>query len=312
LGDILLDARDRRELLVDVANLDARDRGPVERRQHDPAERVAERHAVAGLKRTGLVLGVRAGLFDGLDLRVLEFDHGAGLPRVVLDHELLVEVERHLVAAGNVGDGAGQVLCVSRQELRRLVVLERLLRELERLAAPARLADLDLVARLELERRDVGRAAVHREVAVTDQLAGLGPGRGEAHPEDDVVEAELERAQERLAGDAGLGRRHPVVVPELALEDAVDGAGLLLLAKLEAVLTHLAAADGVLAGRRRAPLERALLRVAPAALQVELRALPAAEAADRCGVSGHAFLTLLSTRGAFGRRRPRAGSGRSR
>ena len=51
----------------------------------------------------------------------------AGLPRVVLDHELLVEVERHLVAAGEVGDGAGQVGGVDRQPLRRLVVLERLL-----------------------------------------------------------------------------------------------------------------------------------------------------------------------------------------
>ena len=127
LGDVFLDARDRRELLVDVADLDARDRGAVERRQHHPAEGVAERHAVAGLEGPGLVLGVRAGLFDGLDLRVLEFDHVGGLPRVVLDHELLVEVERHLVAAGNVGDGAGQVGGVDRQPLRRLVVLERLL-----------------------------------------------------------------------------------------------------------------------------------------------------------------------------------------
>ena len=32
-----------------------------------------------------------------------------GLPRVVLDHELLVEVERHLVAAGQVDDGPGQL-----------------------------------------------------------------------------------------------------------------------------------------------------------------------------------------------------------
>ncbi len=68
------------------------------------------------------------------------------------------------------------------------------LADLERLAAAVRLADLDLVARLELERRDVGRDAVDREMAVADELAGLRPGRCEAHPEDDVVEAELERA----------------------------------------------------------------------------------------------------------------------
>ena len=79
LGDVFLDARDRRELLVDVADLDARDRGAVERRQQHAAEGVAERHAVAGLERPGLVLGVRAGFLDGLDLRVLEFDHERGL-----------------------------------------------------------------------------------------------------------------------------------------------------------------------------------------------------------------------------------------
>jgi hypothetical protein len=47
------------------------------------------------------------------------------------------------------------------------------------------------------------------------------------------------------------------VVAELALEDAVGAADLLLLAELEAVLADLAAAHAVLAGRRRAPLERA-------------------------------------------------------
>ena len=75
LGDVFLDAGDRRELLVDVADLDARDRGALERGEQHAPERVAEGHAVAGLEGSGLVLGVRAGFLDGLDLRVLEFDH---------------------------------------------------------------------------------------------------------------------------------------------------------------------------------------------------------------------------------------------
>ena len=44
------------------------------------------------------------------------------------------------------------------------------------------------------------------------------------------------------------------------------------LAKLEAVVPHLAAADAMLAGRRRTPLDGALLAVAAAALEEELEA----------------------------------------
>ena len=75
LGDVFLDARDRRELLVDVTDLDARDGRALEGRQEDAPEGVAEGDAVAGLEGTRLVLGVRAGFLDRLDLRALEFDH---------------------------------------------------------------------------------------------------------------------------------------------------------------------------------------------------------------------------------------------
>jgi len=71
------------------------------------------------------------------------------------------------------------------------------------------------------------------------------------------------------------------------LKDGVDAAHLLLLAQLETELADLAASDAVLAGRRRAPLEGALLRVAAAALQEELGAFPPAQAADGFGVTGH-------------------------
>jgi hypothetical protein len=114
--------------------------------QQHRAEGVAEGDAVAGLEGSGLVLGVRPGFLDGLDLRVLEFDHEGGLPRVVLDHELLVEVERHLVAAGQVSDRPEQLGGIDRQPLRRLVRAEGLLGQLERLACLAVLANLDPVA----------------------------------------------------------------------------------------------------------------------------------------------------------------------
>src|SRR5207253_43766 len=77
------------------------------------------------------------------------------------------------------------------------------------------------------------------------------------------------------------------VAPELALQDAVHAADLLLLAELQPVVADLASTDAVLAGRAGTALERALLRVAAAALQVELGALPTAEAADGFGVAGH-------------------------
>jgi hypothetical protein len=73
----------------------------------------------------------------------------------------------------------------------------------------------------------------------------------------------------------------------LALEDAVCPADLLLLAQLEPVLTDLAAADAVLAGRAGTTLEGALLGIAARPLEEELGALPSAEAADGFGVTSH-------------------------
>src|SRR6185295_9160743 len=158
---------------------------------------------------------------------------------------------------------------------------------LERLAPALALAYLHAIAGLHRVRGHVRGGAVDREVAVGHELAGLCPRAGEAEPEDDVVEPGLEPLEERLAGDAGRAFGLTVVVPELPLEHAIDAADLLLLAQLDAELAHLAAADAVLAGRGRTPLEGALLGVAASALQEELGALPAAQAADGSGVAGH-------------------------
>jgi hypothetical protein len=122
---------------------------------------------------------------------------------------------------------------------------------------------------------------------VAHHLACLGSRHREAHAVDDVVEAKLQHSQQVLAGHARRRTGRLEVALELALEDAVDAADLLLLAKLHAVVANLAAADAVLPGRRLAALERALLGIAARALEEELGALPAAQPADRIGVTGH-------------------------
>src|SRR6185503_9547452 len=124
--------------------------------------------------------------------------------------------------------------------------------------------------------RDVDAAAVHLEMAVADDLAGLGARGREAEAVDDVVEARLEHAQQRLARDARRLGRFLVVVADLLLEDAVVAARLLLLTQLEEVLRLLDPAAAVLTRRVAAALDGALLGQAALALQEELHAFPAA------------------------------------
>src|SRR5439155_13091687 len=105
---------------------------------------------------------------------------------------------------------------------------------------------------------------------------------------DHVVQAQLEVPEQVDACDTRLVGRLVEVVAELLLEEAVDAARLLLRAQLHAVVRRLALARlAVHAGRERPALDGALGRVAALALQVELGALPAAEAADRAAVVRH-------------------------
>src|SRR5581483_430530 len=104
----------------------------------------------------------------------------------------------------------------------------------------------------------------------------------------DVVEARLQHTEEVLAGDPLLPGRLLVEPAELLLEHPVDPAGLLLLPQLDHVLALPDTAAAVLPGRVGAALDGALHRVALGALQEELHLLPAAEPADRAGVTSHA------------------------
>src|SRR5688500_337197 len=124
-------------------------------------------------------------------------------------------------------------------------------------------------------------------MTVRHELARGRTGRCQPGPIHDVVHPRLERPEQVLAGDAGPVLGGDEVVPELPLEDAVGLADLLLLPQLQAVLADLAASHAVLAGRRGAPLERALLGIAARALQEELRTFTPADPADGFGVTGH-------------------------
>src|SRR6266700_1565213 len=139
--------------------------------------------------------------------------------------------------------------------------------------------------------RDVDLLAVHREVAVPHQLAGHVAALGEAGPEHDVVQAALEQLEHGLAGPAVLAGRLLVVAVELALQDAVDPAGLLLLPDLLQVVAFLGPVPPVLTRRVGPDLDRALRRVALSALEEELGLLPAAELAVRACVSSHMSLS---------------------
>src|SRR5204863_6314315 len=129
----------------------------------------------------------------------------------------------------------------------------------------------DHVTLAHLEAGDGDALAVHADVAVPDELAGLGAAGTPAGAEGDVVEPGLEEPQQVLTGDALLAGGLLVEVGELLLHEAVDAAGLLLLAQLGEVLgALLAAGPAVIAGRVGPALDGALRVGALGAPAVEL------------------------------------------
>src|SRR5204863_3091290 len=141
------------------------------------------------------------------------------------------------------------------------------------------------------------------EVPVADELARLRAGGGEAEPVDDVVEPRLEHPQQVLARDARALRGLRVVGAELLFEQTVVPARLLLLAQLQQVLALLDAAAAVLARRIAATLDGALLREAALALEEELHAFPAADAALGAEIASHQTRLRLRGRTPFNRRK---------
>src|SRR5579884_1021209 len=206
---------------------------------------------------------------------------------VELDDQLFADRCVDVLAQGELTDGDGEAAFAGFEPRRDLTV--------ERVHV---VADDDHLLGLLLQRhhvahpgpvaRDRHPAPVDLHEAVAHELASLVPAGPPPGAEGDVVEPELEHPQQVLSGDSRLARRLLVEVDELLLEQPVDAARLLLLAQLHQVLRALThPVPAVLTRRIRAPLDRALHRVALGALQVQLHLLPAAQAADRSGVSRH-------------------------
>ena len=154
---------------------------------------------------------------------------------VELNDELLVDVLLHLVARGQtVGDGL-EGLGVHGEpagDVADPVFLEAAGGELARGRG---VLDLDLVAGQHGVARDVDLVAVDADVAVVDELAGRGAALREAEEIDGAVEARLQELEEALAGDTALFLGDLEGAAELALEQAVDEAELLLFVQADGV-----------------------------------------------------------------------------
>src|SRR5690606_7316692 len=103
------------------------------------------------------------------------------------------------------------------------------------------------------------------------------------------------------------------VAAELILQHAVDALDLLLLPQLDAVADDLRPARAaVLSGRHVALLDGALLGVAALALQEQLHALAAAEAADGSVIPSHSYRSLSVQKSTFRVHEERLRPGRPR
>src|SRR5262245_4958533 len=224
---------------------------------------------------------------------------------------LAVELDDELLAHGHVDVLAQRVLAHLHREPFVLGVEPRRWRAGQHVPVPLDLDHLaglapqaDDVALADAVAGDVDPAAVDLDVAVVDELAGLGAGGRPAGPVDDVVEPALEQLQHDLAGDAALARGLLVEVAELPLVEAVGEAGLLLLLELLEVLGRVAApAAAVLTRRVGAALQGAVLaRGAP-----DVGAQAAGDSGLGPGVARHAWLP--QTRRRLGGRQPLCGTG---
>src|SRR6185503_12412893 len=212
------------------------------------------------------------------------------LLRVELDDQILVDVRENLVALGQVLERSLHVLVVDLDPLGEPDLGGNRQRRLDAQLLLGAVTNGDLVAGLELIRRDVHDLLVHLDTAMADELARFRARGREAHAVHDVVEPSLEHAEQNLARGAFDLRSLLVIVAELPLEHAVHAAQLLLLAQLHAVV-----------GQPLAPLRRAaggyfelalLLEGLQTALQEQVRAFAARKLTRWASVSRHVFFRL--------------------
>src|SRR6266571_1548569 len=155
--------------------------------------------------------------------------------------------------------------------------------------------DFDGVARPHLVGRHVHSLAVYEDAVMAHDLARLGAARAEPHAIRNGVQARLQQLQKTLARHAFAARGLCIGLAELALEQSVYAAQLLLLAQLLAEIGHAAAAFlPVLSRRIAAALDRAFVGEAFLALEEELLPLAAALAALGIEISGHAYSSICA------------------
>src|SRR5882724_7697443 len=139
-----------------------------------------------------------------------------GLLAVKLDDQLFVDRDANFGALWNLRHAALVGFAIDVHPRRRRLLAVEFLGHLQARHFTAALAHGNFLPHANLEGGNVHLAAVHGNVAVTDELPGLPARHGKTHAIDDVVEAPFELLQKHLARDAlGLGSLFEVVA-ELA------------------------------------------------------------------------------------------------
>ena len=272
LSHILHDTGDGGELVLHAGDLDRGRRGAGQGREHNAAQRIAERDTVAALKRLygELAVGAVRGVFHALDLGLFNFNHAVTLhfhsvvskstPKfcvcllrarrrllgVQLNDEVLLNGNINFFAGGKANHGALEAVLIALHpggdQEHGSVLTHQALEDLGRAAA---LRDLDHIAGLDEVGRNVDLLAVDGEVRMADELTGLTAGHRKAHAVNNVIQTALDRDEQVVTGLAGGGSGGLIVTAELLFEDTIDELDLLLFSKLKAVfallLSHLAA-----------------------------------------------------------------------
>src|SRR6478735_1195565 len=215
------------------------------------------------------------------------------LAAVVLDDERLVELrDLHLIPGRQRDDAATKLGGTHREPLRSLLALQQVGGCLEILSDAALSTNRDDVAGPYLVRRNVGLAAIDREMTMANELPCLLARIGESHAEDGVVQPRLQELQQVVTGHAALTDRLGIGFAELRFQHAVVATHLLLLTKLHSIFRRAPRATlAVLAWRKitrgRFLDDGAFRPIAASALEIELDAFTAAKPADWSCIARH-------------------------
>src|SRR5262249_31699930 len=152
-------------------------------------------------------------------------------------------------SAGQGNDAAREARDVEAQPPRHGLLRQHEGARLEIFSVLAVVAHTDDITSLHKGRGDIGLATIQVEVAMVDQLAGLGTRITKAEAIDDIIQPRFENLDEVVAGLARAARGLIELAQELALHHAVRAADLLLFTELRTIARELALAGlAVLAG----------------------------------------------------------------